>query len=58
MTDAKPKSLVTAIDEFGDYFYETRIERLEYVEKTVRGFSPETLRESARIAAEYEQEQK
>ena len=48
----KPKSFYEVADEFGEFFGEKPLERVEYIEKTIYQFSAETLRECERLEKE------
>jgi hypothetical protein len=41
----KPRNFYQTADEFGEFFGEKPLERVEYIEKTIYQFSAETLRE-------------
>ncbi len=52
----KPRSFYDTADQFCQFFGDKPIERVEYVEKVVHGFSAETLKWAEECAKEYEKE--
>jgi hypothetical protein len=48
----KPKSFYDVADEFGEFFGEKPLERVEPITQRVIGFSAETLRECERLEKE------